>query len=169
MRMKKTYLFFILSIFFLNVVAQSFNSQHLRLGIQKIDANNTKVLFFKPNKNLSLRTFDGENFSGKNYLVTADKIIFNQNDTISINEIAYIRGRVKGDGNRKVLGGAIVAGSAFLGFAILGLQSWASQGDGIGPGPAIPFIGAAVAGVLLLGPRSFDTSKKWELVLIEGE
>jgi len=167
--MKKPFLFIILSAFFLNAVAQSFDSQHIRLGIYKIDADNLKVLFFKPDKKLSVRTLYGGNFSGKDYLVTADKIIFNQTDTIPINEIIHVRGRVQGNAGRKFLGGAIVTGSILLGSAVVGLKSWAAQGDPIGPGPYLPFIGAAAGGVLLMGPRSFDTSQRWKITLIERE
>jgi hypothetical protein len=129
-------------------------------------------LQFKPGKVLQIKTLDGRKLAttryfvqdGSTLLVMQYKATSNNLDTISLQDIVSIKGKVYGDSDRKLLGGVIALSSLPLGFFPVFATAWAG-------GPvflvAMPFVGMFGVGVSMTGARRFNTTDKWDVKIIE--
>jgi hypothetical protein len=174
--MKNKILLLLLAFIFNNAVGQTTEYKDLVLSVEKKLTNSQTssivILKFKPGKVLQIKTVDGRKLVVDNYflldnsrlLIRQYKAVSNALDTISLQDIVSIRGKVYGDTGRKMLGGIIAIGSLPLGFFPVFATAW-------GGGPAflvaMPFVGMSVAGLSMTGARRFNTTDRWELKIID--
>lgn len=160
----KTNLFFLTLFFHFTVItAQQIDSVSSCLFVTKDD----KLLQFKDNRYLHVRTTDGQYYRGKKYLFQDESIIFSSgpnfiHDTIQLKDIIWIKGRTYGSEGRIFGGSMLIVASPTLGFYPV-----LSMAFGVGGGPAllvaIPFVAMFGEGVALLFPRKFNIAGKWKL------
>ncbi|MBS4060050.1 MAG: hypothetical protein KG029_06605 [Bacteroidetes bacterium] len=178
--MKNKLLLLLLAFIISDAVGQTTEYKDLVLSVEKKLTNSQTssivILKFKPGKVLQIKTVDGRKLVVDNYflldnsrlLIRQYKAVSNALDTISLQDIASIRGKVYGDTGRKMVGGAILIASYPLG----GKLFYAAMMGGPAflvaiPFVGIPFVGASIAGISMLGPRRFNTTDRWELKVIE--
>ena len=170
--MKKLSLLILLAVSGLSVFGQSPGTPLQSLAVEKLitttttnsTSSETVTLVFKPGSNLKIKTSDGMEFYARDYAVVDGALLINQADTLQLDQISRIRGRVYGNEGRKILGLVIAAGSIPAGFFSVFILAWG--GWPIVP-TAIPFVGMMVGGFRLMGARRFDTEEKWELLVVE--
>jgi hypothetical protein len=174
--MKNKILVFLLAFSINNAIGQTTEYKDLVLSVEKKPINNQTtsivILKFKPDKVLHVKTVDGRKFASTDYfLVDSSKLLIrhykaasNDFDTIFLQDIAFIRGKVFGDTGRKALGGIIAITGVPLGVFPVFITVWNG-----GPAflVAMPFVGMSIAGLSMIGPRRFNTIKKWELKITE--
>ncbi len=174
--MKNKIFLLLLAFIINNAVGQTTEYKDLVLSVEKKSTNSQTssvvILKFKPDESLIIRTLDGRKLvSDKYFLQDSAILMISQSktaaidiDTIFLQDIASIRGKVYGDTERKLLGGIIAIGSLPLGFFPIFMTAW-------GGGPvllvAMPFVGMSLAGLSMLGPRKFNTTDRWELKVID--
>ncbi len=145
-----------------NVRSQPVDS-HFRLLSVEMTRNVKKVFYiFKPGTKLKIETIDSIKLSITDYSLFDNAIIISQLDTVYFSEIVRIKGKVLGNEGRKILGGAISFISipaALMGGMIAQLASLPGVIGGI------PFTGSFIGGISLMGPRKFNTSDRWTLLL----
>lgn len=136
------------------------------------------VLKFKPNKLLKIKTLDGRKITSNQYFLLDSSTIvlkhyesaFNKIDTLSLAQVASIKGRVYGNVERKIFGGIVAASSIPLGFITVFITTFgATTVKGTPPAEliALPFVGMFAAGISMTGARKFNTIDKWELKTVE--
>jgi hypothetical protein len=174
--MKNKLLLLLLAFIINNAVGQTTEYKDLVLSVEKKPTNSQTssivILKFKPDESLQIRTLDGRKLVSDKYflqdssilMISQSKIAAIDIDTIFLQDIASIRGKVYGDTERKLLGGIIAISSLPLVFFPVFATAWVG-------GPvflvAIPFVGTSIAGISMLSPRRFNTTDKWELKVIE--
>ncbi len=172
----KNKIFLLLLAFIINsAVSQTTEFKDLILSIEKKSTKNQAttivIMIFKPGKLLQIKTVDGRRLASTNYflqdsstlLIRHYKAVSNAFDTVSLRDIASIRGKVYGDTGRILVGGAILIASLPLG----GKFFYTAMVGGPAFLVAIPFVGTSIAGISMLSPRRFNTTDKWELKVIE--
>lgn len=141
-------------------------------------SSSTVVLKFKPNKLLKIKTLDGRKITSNQYFLLDSSTIvlkhyasaFNKVDTLSLAQVASIKGRVYGNVERKIFGGIVAASSIPLGIITVFVSTFgATTVKGTPPAEliALPFVGMFAAGISMTGARKFDTTAKWELKTIQ--
>jgi len=148
--------------------AQYNETSSLRLAVVKSTGENPKALLFKPGKRITIKTDYGGVLTTRDYHAVDNKnILFNQMDTIGVDEIISVKGRVKGFNARKLAGASMLAGGTAAGYSVIGLSVWANSGKATPPdiSPSFPLFGIAIAGIFVAGPREFNTTKNWNLVI----
>ena len=122
-----------------------------------------RELVLKPGKKITILTDYGGKLTTRNYdLLENQMILFNQMDTVGAAEIISIRGRVRGNAERKVAGTAVAVGGFFMSWLVYDLNRWSGGSNGFA---AVPYAAIGTGGILLAGPRTYNTAKKWELVI----
>jgi hypothetical protein len=164
--MRKFYLLIILAIFHLSGFSQTVESPVQFLAVEKASETGTVTLIFKPGTKLTIKTTDGAIITARDYSLVEGALLINQEENIQLDQIASIKGKVYEDYGRKSLGGVIAVGSVPVGFFTVFLLAWG--GWPIVP-TAIPFIGAMVGGIRLMGARRFNALEKWTLLIVEQE
>jgi hypothetical protein len=173
--MKNSLLLLLLAFIIGNAFSQN-DYKELILIVEKKTINSQTSsmvrLQFKPGKILRIKTLDGRKLLTDKYFVqdSSKLLVMQYNatnrdlDTISLQDIASIKGKVYGDSDRKLLGGVIALSSLPLGFFPVFATAWAG-------GPvllvAMPFVGMFGAGVSMTGARRFNTTDKWDVKIIE--
>ncbi|MDP2234827.1 MAG: hypothetical protein Q8J88_00210 [Bacteroidales bacterium] len=174
--MKNKILLLLLAFIINSAVGQTTEFKDLILSVEKKPTNSQTssivILKFKPGKHLKIKTVDGRKLASTNYflqdsatlLMRHFKALSNDFDTIALQDIVFIKGKVYGDSDRKLLGGVIALSSLPLGFFPVFATAWAG-------GPvflvAMPFVGMFGAGVSMTGARRFNTTDKWDVKIIE--
>ena len=138
------------------------------LAVQKVSGTQVVRKEFIPGKTIQVKTLSGEAFQTLYYEVLDDRLILfggapgSFSDTILFSSISSVKGKVRPDGSRKVLGVALLAAglgtipiTAFIG-------AW-TYNYLTGVVFAIPSATVAVTGVKLLGRRNFKTKNHWQL------
>lgn len=113
----KSTIFLLISFFlFYNSLAKSPATEHFVLVVIKKDSRNNDsvnvVLQFKPGKMLTIKTAGGKRLSSNEYTIQQNAIVIatssdygsGNTDTIPLEEIVRIRGKVYGNTGRKVTG-----------------------------------------------------------------
>lgn len=164
--------------------AQNAGHEQLTLSVEQMVDNMPRELHFKPNKKLKILTKKGEVIVTKDYSFLSDAIVSNGerirvaeknarhlkynktalSDTISLSEIEWIKGRVFGNSDRKVLGGLVVAAGTFgIFISAVGIVFSASAAPAL---LIIPFSAVIIGGTkMMMGTRKFKTSKGWQVKL----
>ncbi|MBS4060049.1 MAG: hypothetical protein KG029_06600 [Bacteroidetes bacterium] len=174
--MKNKILLLLLAFIINSAISQTTEYKDLILSVEKKPINNQTssifILKFKPGKLLQIKTVDGRKLASKKYFLQDSSILMIRQsktaaidiDTISLQEIASIRGAVYDDNQRKMMGGVILIASLPFGTIPILISAWVG-------GPvflvAIPFVGTSIAGLSMLGPRRFNTTERWELKVID--
>ncbi len=174
--MKNTLLLLLLAFIINNAFGQSYTAKELILTVEKKPKNSRifsgEVLQFKPGKVLRIKTLVGRKLVSNKYflqdsaivMIMQSKIAPTSIDTISLNDIAFIKGKVFGDSERKLLGGLLALSSIPLGvFPMLVMIDESNPIFVFG----IPLIAACAIGISLTGARKFNTTDKWKLKTIE--
>lgn len=164
--MRKFYLVIMLAIFHLFGFSQNVESPVKCLAVEKVSEAGTVTLVFKPGKLLTIKTADGDIISTRDYSLLEGALLINQEKHIQLDQIVSIKGKVYEDFGRKSLGGVIAVGSVPVGFFTVFILAWG--GWPIIP-TAIPFIGAMVGGIRLMGARRFNALEKWTLIMVDRE
>lgn len=153
----------------LSLFAQESVSNYI-IGVRKNGKLNGKVTYFKSNKKLEIYTKQGRMVSG-NFTLTENEVIFNGIDTIPVNEISIIKGRIKKSFWTKAGAWSIITGGTLIGEVRYSLDRWASgwSTGGGGLSASLPFFMIAGAGVLILviDKKTYDTLNDWELIIID--
>ncbi len=174
--MKNKLLLLLLAFIINNAVGQTTEYKDLVLSVEKKPINNQTtsivILKFKPGKLLQIKTVDGRRLASTNYslmdsstlLIRHYKALSNDFDTIFLQDIASIRGKVYDDTGRKMLGGIMAITGVPLGIFPVFMTVWNG-----GPAflVAMPFVGISIAGLSMIGPRRFNTTDRWELKITE--
>ncbi len=160
--MKIVALFILFVLVRIGAIAQSIESKNTVLAVEKAGKNKKVIYVFKPGKHLWIKTTDNFNLHLTTYSVFEDAIVLIPYDTIPFDEIAQIRGKVIGNTGRKTLGFFI----SVISIPAAGMGGFIASYSSI-PGVfgGLPFAGTFFGGLSLMGPRKFDTSDKWTLVL----
>jgi hypothetical protein len=172
--MKKNILLFVLvSHFSIALCLPSYEKQILVVE-KYVLIGNVYSLFslkFKPGKRLTLITSEGRKLTSKDYSLHDTSIVMKfaddagifTSDTILLQDISLIKGRVYGNFTRKIAGVLITVSGLALGFFTM------AYGHGTG-GPwllvEVPLAGITAAGLSLGGARRFNTPEKWRLKII---
>jgi hypothetical protein len=161
--MKITLIATVLMCFFLESYSQV---NHYQLAIETEDSTGEtpELLIFKPNKLLRIKTKEGLTFASSQYTVAEKYLVINNHDTIPLDQIKTIQGKVYKDAATKVFGVLITAiATPLIAFCIL---DTAIEG-----GPeiilAVPFIAMARSGIRLAGARKFRLSHNYHIRVIE--
>jgi hypothetical protein len=174
--MKNKLLLLLLAFIFNNAVGQSAISKDLILIVERkpfiSKTSSGLILKFKPDKLLRIKTVDGRKIVSSNYILLDNTILMNrksrneaaETDTISLKDIAFIKGKVYDDFGRKIGGGIIVIG--YLPLGAFSAHVVALFGGSAFMG-ALPFIGLAAVGLSSMGARRFNTTNMWKLKIIE--
>jgi hypothetical protein len=176
--MKNILLLLLLAFIIHNALGQTTEYKDLVLSVEKKLTNSQTssivILKFKPGKVLQIKTVDGRKLASSNYFLQDSSTILirqymaptNDFDTISLHEIAFIKGKVYGDTGRKILGGIIaISVTAYGIFPVSVVATYV--GKGIAFLVAMPFAGLSVAGLSMTGSRRFNTTDRWELKITE--
>jgi hypothetical protein len=162
--MKRTALFIILALFTLNVIGQSIESNNLALKVEREDLTHKTSFAFKPKLRLKIKTLKGEVIVAKFYSLLDNSIVINAQDTIALNNIRMIRGKVFGNADRKILGaGLAVAALPLLYFSALmvvytgGLPLFAT----------LTTSGFLIGGIRLTGARRFKKANNWTFIITQ--
>ncbi len=179
--MKNSLLLLLLAFFIGNALSQN-DYKELILIVEKkpINSQTSRMvrLEFKPGKVLQFKTLDGRKLTtNKYFLLDSSKLILsqygtviNQIDTIALQDIISIRGKVYGNIDRKILGSVVALSSIPLGFfSVFFMTMGATTVDGTPPAMliAMPFVGMFGVGVSMTGARRFNTTDKWDVKIIE--
>lgn len=164
--MKKFLLFIILANLGFCGIGQSLETPVQLLAVEKLNNTRTVTLVFKPDRKLKITTSDGTILTARDYLLIDGALLINQEETIQFDQIKSIKGKVYGNYERKILGLFMAVGSVPTGFVTVYLLAW--SGWPVLP-TALPFIGAIVVGIRLMGARRFNTGEKWELLIVEKD
>ncbi|MDO8898007.1 MAG: hypothetical protein Q7V19_10185, partial [Bacteroidales bacterium] len=134
--MKNSLLLLLLAFFTGNAFSQN-DYKELILIVEKKPINNQTSsmvrLQFKPGKILRIKTLDGRKLLTDKYFVqdSSKLLVMQYNatnrdlDTISLQDIASIKGKDYGESDRKLLGGVIALSSLPLGFFPVFATAWA--------------------------------------------
>jgi hypothetical protein len=140
--------------------SQSPESRNLRLVAEKEGLLGKTVLFFKPGKRLAIKTNEGKKIVAVNYYsVHENYLVMNMNDTIPLENISWIQGKVYGDIGRKTLG--IVTAGLGLGLVFLGAVLTAGTGESQLLIIMLPGVVLGADGVFMTGTRKFSRIKSW--------
>lgn len=167
--MKLLLLLALMILFLFPAFSQSTDTSAYVLGVYKPYKNHTQFLGFKPGKQLKIKTRQGALLSSCHYTFSEQMIVLDARDTILLDDIEWIRGKVVGNAGLKAIGIVLTlhsAGVAFIGIPVAALMT----GDPL----AVASIaaGAAAYGVIglkLLGPRKFRSYNQWEVRRMERE
>jgi len=180
--MKNKILLLLLAFIINSAVGQTTEFKDLILSVEKKPTNSQTssivILKFKPGKVLQIKTLDGRKLTtNKYFLLDSSKLILsqygtviNQIDTIALQDIISIRGKVYGNIDRKILGSVVALSSIPLGFfSVFFMTMGATTVDGTPPAMliAMPFVGMFGVGVSMTGARRFNTTDKWDVKIIE--
>ncbi|MCX2740379.1 hypothetical protein [Pontibacter anaerobius] len=164
--MKQLLLVLLLLLYFC-CTAQNRNNNSSVLLLSKNDASKPVKLELKTDKLIKVKTTDGRKLTLVNYSILGDSVIAFSTDTITLRDIASIKGKVKGNALRKV-GGGLVAGTGYyfvaVGYLVGTLALYPTAYLLI-----LPSAGVAYAGHYLLGARRFNTTEKWALSINKVE
>jgi len=174
--MKKKILLLLLAFIINNAVSQTAEYKDLILIVERkpfiSQTSSGFILKFKPDKLLKIKTLDGRKLISSNYILLDSTILMirqsknaaNEADTISLKDIASVKGKVYDDFARKIGGGIIAIGclpvGAFSAHVVTLFGGSAFMG-------ALPFIGLAAVGLNSMGARRFNTTYMWKLKIIE--
>jgi hypothetical protein len=156
--MKRTALIIILALFTLNVIGQSIESNNLALKVEREDLSHKTSFAFKPKLRLKIKTLKGEVIVAKSYSLLDNSIVANALDTIALNDIRMIRGKVFGNADRKILGVGLAAAALPL------LYFTALMAVYTGGSPllaTLPPAGFLFGGISLSGARRFKIANNW--------
>ncbi|HAQ17609.1 MAG TPA: hypothetical protein DCR40_00045 [Prolixibacteraceae bacterium] len=161
--MKKTALIIMLVLFTVNVFGQSIESNSFALKVEREYLTHKASFAFKPNLRLKIKTIKGEVIVAKSYLLLDSSIVVNK-DTIALNEIIMIRGKVFGNADRKILGaGLAIAAFPLLYFSAL-IAVYTSGSPLVATLPPAVFL---IGGISLTGARRFKTANNWTFKIIQ--
>ena len=155
---------------FVSITIQGQNSlpQNSGLSIQKVSGTQVVRKEFIPGKTIQVKTLSGETFQTLYYEVLDDRLILfgatpgSFSDTLLFSSIGSVKGKVRPDGSRKVLGVALLtAGLVTLPITAF-LGAWSSNITAVVY--AMPSATVAVTGVTLMGRRNFKTQNQWQLI-----
>ena len=165
----KQFILFLFILASLSAAAQSTSVSPAILTLSKTGTATTVIL--KPNKPVKITTADGRKLTLFNYQSVGDSAIVAMADTVALQDITSIKGKVKGDFWRKAGGNVLAVGSGALGAASIALGSALTM-YGVGTLYyllAVPAFGVTYAGSKLAGPRRFNTTDKWVLQISSPE
>lgn len=164
--MRKLLFFLMLATFCLTSLGQNLETPVQFLAVERIIETSTVTLIFKPGSSLRIKTSDGDRKTALNYSLVDGALLINQEETIPLDQITSIKGRVYRNTERKVFGAFVALGSIPLGFFPVFIVAY-------GGGPALlvalPFAGMMVGGISLMGARRFNALDKWTLIIVEQE
>jgi len=161
--MKKTSIMIILTFFMLNVFGQSTDSNSPALIVERNKLTHKASFTFKPNLRMKIKTKKGVAILAKSYILLENSIVVNAHDTIALNDIRMIRGRVFGNADRKILGaGLAVASFPLLYFSAL-VAVYTSGSPLLATLPPVVFL---IGGISLKGARRFTTANDWSFIII---
>jgi len=138
------------------------------LAVQKIFGTQVIRKEFIPGKTLQVKTLSGETFQTVYYEVLDDKIVLfggapgSLSDTLSFSSIGSVKGKVRPDGQRKVLGGVLLTAGLVTLPVTAFLGAWSSNVTAVVY--AMPSATVAVTGVTMLGRRNFKTKNNWQMI-----
>jgi len=162
--MKRTSLIMMLVLFTFNVIGQSTESNNLALKVEREDLTHKTSFAFKPKLRLKIKTLNGEVIVAKSYSLLENSIVVNAQDTIALNEITMIRGKVFGNSDRKIFGvGLAVAALPLLYFSAL----MAVYTSGSPLLATLPPAGFLIGGISLAGARKFKSANNWTFKIIQ--
>ncbi|MBW6536067.1 MAG: hypothetical protein K0B11_13755 [Mariniphaga sp.] len=166
MNIKAIAFFIILSWIPYYLTARSTELPERFIAVERTKSNQTVTYTFKPGRLLRILNNQGEKIFLKDYYLAETYIYTSVGDTILFADILHIKGPVKGNAERKVLGATMAIGTIPIGFNFVYMVAW-------GGGPvlvaAAPFIGIMAVGINLTGPRKFKSKNDWEVKLILPE
>jgi len=162
--MKRTALIIALAIFTLDVIGQSIESNNLALKVEKEDLSHKTSFAFKPKLRLKIKMLNGEVIVAKSYSLIDNSIVANALDTIALNDIRMIRGKVFGNADRKILGVglAVAALPLFYFSALMAVYTGGSPILAI-----LPPAGFLIGGIRLSGARRFKATNNWKFKVIQ--
>ncbi|HEY3371583.1 MAG TPA: hypothetical protein VGK10_12075 [Prolixibacteraceae bacterium] len=145
------------------LVGQSETLDRYELGVVRNDGPSRRVLVFKPHRMLRIKTSDGRHLSSRHYSFTQGQLILDARDTVLFHDIEWVRGKVHGNVERKLLGVGLIGYSAIsaLVFATVVYEPLVI----VAGGAFLTVYGGT--GFWLAGARKFRSSHDWELSLIE--
>ena len=162
--MKRTALIIVLAIFTLNVIGQSIELNNLALKVEREDQGHKTSFAFKPKLRLKIKTLKGEVIVAKSYSLLDNSIVVNAQDTIALNEISMIRGKVFGNADRKIFGvGLAVAALPLLYFSAL----MAVYTSGSPLLATLAPAGFLIGGISIAGARRFKSANNWTFKIIQ--
>jgi len=173
--MKNSLLLLLLAFIINNAVSQN-DYKELILIVEKKPINSQTSsmvrLQFKPGKVLQIKTLDGRKLASNKYFLQDSAIVMIMQskiaptiiDTISLNDITFIKGQVFGDSERKAIGAIIAIISLPVGIFPIIISAQVG-------GPiflvGIPFLAASAVGLSITGARKFNTIDRWELKIVD--
>jgi hypothetical protein len=174
--MKNMLLLLLLAFISGNAIGQTTEFKDLVLSVGKKPTNSQTsslvILKFKPEESLRIKTLDGRKLVSDKYFLDENTILMIRQtrneaiviDTIFLQDIASIRGKVFGDTDRKLVGGIIAITGVPLGIFPVFISVFSG-----GPAflVAMPFVGISIAGISMIGSRRFNTTDRWELKIID--
>ena len=167
--MKRSVGFVFFVLFGLSSMAQTADSAALSLTMIGAGKHVGKTMHFNPAKRLKVKTASGNIIFTKRYAIHTDHILTEKHGTIHFQDIVRIKGRVM-DSHNRVIGGVLLipAGMAlFVPLAVVGALMFGPLGTLIICSPAIAII---YGGIKLVGHRTFNVNKGWEVhTFLAGE
>jgi hypothetical protein len=175
--MKNMLLLLLLAFITGNAVGQTDVYKELMLSIEKKTTKNqtTSIEFFQfiPGKLLQIKTVDGRYLNSDKYFLQDSAIIMIKQsntleiklDTISLKDIASVKGKVYNNNDQKLLGVILTGGGLLMGFYSTAITIY--SGNPVLMLIMIPSAGITLAGINMMGAKRFNTIDKWELRIIE--
>lgn len=143
---------------------QSGEFEKLSLGVEKVSDYEKVTYVFKEGKTLRITTRDGSKIYSNHYNIYEEFIVFNLVDTVLLEDIQTIKGKVNGNKERKIIG-IIITGYGIAGGTLGTIVIQAFQGGSAWMKMAIPFSVMTIGGIKLLGARKFK-SHRWRVVVL---
>ncbi|HEY3371584.1 MAG TPA: hypothetical protein VGK10_12080 [Prolixibacteraceae bacterium] len=158
---------FVLVLFLLCMFTTSGQSKvplSTALGVDKEYLTYRKVLIFKPERYLKLKTLEGKRLGSRHYTYSAKRIVLDQRDTVQFDQISWMKGSVYGNQERISLGALMALSAVPLAYLPVIMSAYAT-------GPlmivAVPCVGLLVEGISLTGARKFRRSRDWQVKMFK--
>ena len=163
--MKRTALIIMLVLFTVNMIGQSIESNNLALKVERECLTHKASFALKPNQRLKIKTMRGEVLVAKSYSLLDSSIVVNK-DTIALNEIIMIRGKVFGNADRKIVGaGLVVAAFPLLYYSAM-MAVYTNGSPLLATLPSASFL---IGGISLAGARRFKTANNWTFKITQKQ
>jgi len=140
--------------------SHSKDSTSYSLAVEKQYLNHTRTLPFKSGRVLNIKTLQGQKLRSRQYTFTDQMIVMDAKDTILLEDISWIRGKVSGNGVRKALGVGLIGYSALSGLAFATFVFVSEPLVAVACGAFVGVYG--VTGIKLTGARKFKSSRHWK-------
>jgi len=165
--MKLLLLLALMTLFILPAFSQSTDTSPYVLGVNKQYKNHTRQIIFKSGSLLNIKTKQGDEFFSRNYTFSDQMIVLDAKDSIRLDDIEWIMGRVHGNAGLKVLGVLMILYSVEATIPVL-VGFMLADASLVALGTAAVGV-SSISGISLLGPRKFRSSNKWQVKLIEQD